>query len=315
MNIETKWLKDFVVLTQTRNFSKAADLRHVSQPAFSRRIKALEEWFSSPLFDRSESPICLTDSGGKFLPIAEETLRRLYQCKDEISRENLNSVNIISFAATHTLSSNFFPSWLNKVEETQGILRTRLESDHMDKGKQSLIKGQCHFMLCHTHPKIDITLNQHHYISVVVGKDRLIPVCAPGHNKLAAMQLPGTVDKPIKYLGYNTSSGVGKIVQQLLSSNRDTVYLDTVFESYLVGVLKKMCSEGRGIAWLPEQQIVEELRNGKLVKAHNGSKKNEERWSIDIDIRLFRAREALPENAEQLWHYALDNALDNALTC
>ena len=33
MNIETKWLKDFVVLAQTRNFSKAAEIRHVSQPA------------------------------------------------------------------------------------------------------------------------------------------------------------------------------------------------------------------------------------------------------------------------------------------
>ncbi|MCP4988715.1 MAG: LysR family transcriptional regulator [Colwellia sp.] len=52
MNIETKWLKDFVVLAQTRNFSKAADLRHVSQPAFSRRIKALEAKLNCKLVNR-----------------------------------------------------------------------------------------------------------------------------------------------------------------------------------------------------------------------------------------------------------------------
>ena len=307
--MKIQWIQDFLSLVDTGSFSKSADIRATTQPAFSRRIKALEEWLSASLFDRSESPVCLTDSGDKFLPIAEETLNRLYQCKEEISRENSISVNVISFAATHTLSSNFFPSWLNKIEETLGILRTRLESDHMNKGKESLVKGHCHFMLCHTHPKVDITLNPHHYISVVVGKDRLIPVCAPDHNEQPLLQLPGKIDKPIKYLGYNTSSGVGKVVQYLLSSNRDAIHLDTVFESYLVGVLKKMCCEGRGIAWLPEQQIIEELKSGKLVKAHNGSQEHETNWSIDIDIKLFRAREALPDNAEQLWKHVLGNPL------
>lgn len=305
--MKIQWIQDFLSLVDTGSFSKSADIRATTQPAFSRRIKALEEWLSAPLFDRSESPVCLTDSGDKFLPVAEETLHRLYQCKEDISRRNNNSVNNISFAATHTLSSNFFPGWLNKIEETLGILRTRLESDHMDKGKESLVKGECHFMLCHTHPKVNIALNQHHYISVIVGKDRLIPVCAPNHDKLPSLQLPGSLDKPIKYLGYNTSSGVGKVVQHLLLKNSETVYLDTVFESYLVGVLKKMCCEGRGIAWLPEQQIIEELNSGNLMKAHDGSKEHEACWSIDIDIRLFRAREALPDNAEQLWQYAVDN--------
>jgi len=307
--MKIQWIQDFLSLVDTGSFSKSADIRATTQPAFSRRIKALEEWLRAPLFDRSETPVCLTDAGGKFFPIAEETLNRLYQCKDEIARENSNTGNVISFAATHTLSSNFFPSWLNKIEETLGILRTRLESDHMNKGKESLVKGHCHFMLCHTHPKVDINLNPHHYISVVVGKDRLIPVCAPDHNEQPLLQLPGSIDKPIKYLGYTPSSGVGKIVQHLQLTSREPVYLDTIFESYLVGVLKKMCCEGRGIAWLPEQQIIEELKSGKLVKAHNGSQEHETNWSIDIDIKLFRAREALPDNAEQLWKYALENGL------
>ncbi|WOH35745.1 LysR family transcriptional regulator [Thalassotalea fonticola] len=307
--MKIQWIQDFLSLVDTGSFSKSADIRATTQPAFSRRIKALEEWLCTTLFDRSESPVCLTDSGGKFLPIANETLDRLYQCKDEMARENLNSVNIISFAATHTLSSNFFPRWLNNIEQTLGILRTRLESDHYDKGKQSLIKGQCHFMLCHTHPNIEINLNQQHYNSVVVGKDRLIPVCAPAQNNSPSMLLPGSIEQPIKYLGYNASSGVGKVVKHLLLKNHDGIYLDLVFESYLVGVLKQMCCEGRGIAWLPEQQIVDELSSSKLVKAYADNPENELRWSIDIDIKLFRAREALPESAEQLWHYALENSV------
>ena len=40
--VETKWLEDFVSLAETRSFSRSALLRHITQPAFSRRIQALE---------------------------------------------------------------------------------------------------------------------------------------------------------------------------------------------------------------------------------------------------------------------------------
>jgi Bacterial regulatory helix-turn-helix protein, lysR family len=38
------WLDDFLTLAAIGNFSRAADERHMTQPAFSRRIMALEEW-------------------------------------------------------------------------------------------------------------------------------------------------------------------------------------------------------------------------------------------------------------------------------
>jgi len=36
-------------LAERRNFSRAAEARHVTQPAFSRRIRALEDWVGTPL--------------------------------------------------------------------------------------------------------------------------------------------------------------------------------------------------------------------------------------------------------------------------
>ncbi|MFT7681973.1 MAG: DNA-binding transcriptional LysR family regulator, partial [Moritella dasanensis] len=42
MSFDSKWLEDFLTLNETRNFSKAAQLRHITQPAFGRHIKALE---------------------------------------------------------------------------------------------------------------------------------------------------------------------------------------------------------------------------------------------------------------------------------
>ena len=58
--VETKWLEDFVSLAETHSFSRSAQLRHVTQPAFSRRIQALEAWAGVDLVDRPSYPTRLT---------------------------------------------------------------------------------------------------------------------------------------------------------------------------------------------------------------------------------------------------------------
>lgn len=93
----------------THNFSRSAELRFTTQPAFSRRIKSLEEWAGTTLFDRSTQPISLTVAGGKFRPVAEEVLRRLYQFREDIRRIDKAAASTITFAATHSLSLSFFP--------------------------------------------------------------------------------------------------------------------------------------------------------------------------------------------------------------
>ncbi|WFN95937.1 LysR family transcriptional regulator [Edwardsiella ictaluri] len=75
--MDVKWLEDFISLQRLGNFSAAARARNVTQPAFSRRIRALEMWLGVPLFDRSSNPILLTPYGERFLP-----LRRGYSGAD-----------------------------------------------------------------------------------------------------------------------------------------------------------------------------------------------------------------------------------------
>ena len=76
--MDTKWLEDFVSLAQTRSFSRSAQLRHVTQPAFSRRIQALEGWAGVDLVDRSIYPTRLTPAGDTFLAQAQEMLGSLF---------------------------------------------------------------------------------------------------------------------------------------------------------------------------------------------------------------------------------------------
>ena len=50
--MDLDWVRDFLALAEHRTFSRAAEARNVTQPAFSRRIRALEEWVGTPLFLR-----------------------------------------------------------------------------------------------------------------------------------------------------------------------------------------------------------------------------------------------------------------------
>ena len=75
--METKWLEDFVSLVETRSFSRSAQLRHVTQPAFSRRIQSLEAWAGADLVDRSSYPMRLTPAGETLYPQALEMLQAL----------------------------------------------------------------------------------------------------------------------------------------------------------------------------------------------------------------------------------------------
>ena len=72
--MDLDWLKDFLALAEHGNFSRAADARHVTQPAFSRRIRALEEWVGTALFARSTQGATITPAGEHFRPMAEEMI-------------------------------------------------------------------------------------------------------------------------------------------------------------------------------------------------------------------------------------------------
>lgn len=75
--LDLEWLEDFLALAETANFSRAAEARSTAQPAFSRHIKALEDWVGVALVDRRAHPAALTEAGKRFLPLLEGVLANL----------------------------------------------------------------------------------------------------------------------------------------------------------------------------------------------------------------------------------------------
>lgn len=107
--MDIMWLEDFIKLADEGNFSRAAEARNLTQPAFSRRIRALEEWVGATLVDRDTHRIALTEAGLAFRVLAEDILRRLALGRDNVREIGGTLSNEIRFASTHALSTSFFP--------------------------------------------------------------------------------------------------------------------------------------------------------------------------------------------------------------
>jgi hypothetical protein len=75
--MELIWFEDYLALAETLNFSRAAEARHVTQPAFSRRIRALEAWIGAELFTRTTHGVALTPDESE-LWISDQVGKKLF---------------------------------------------------------------------------------------------------------------------------------------------------------------------------------------------------------------------------------------------
>jgi DNA-binding transcriptional LysR family regulator len=299
---ELAWLEDFLALSETGNFSRAAELRNIAQPAFSRHIRSLEEWVGVTLFDRSTHPAGMTEAGRRFGPMARELLHRLEIAREETRLAEEAASATLRFAATHVLSLTFFPQWLASLASDVGQSRIQLVSDSLAACEGLMLHADVQFLLCHYHRQVGNRLDPEQHDSVTVGADTLVPVAKArgstlptfGHERAPRAKLP--------VLAYSEESGLGRIVRAQLGDVLEKAGADLIFTAHLAGVLRTMAIEGRGIAWLPESLVAEDIEAQRLVRA------GDTRWSIPVEIRIFRRRSAERPVAERFWETIVAHA-------
>jgi len=295
--MELMWLEDFLALARGDSFSRAAEARGVTQPAFSRRIRALEAWLGVVLIDRDTHRIALTPAGSRFVEIADATIRNLELGRRELQEIAGLSLSGLRFVATHALSLTFFPGWIRDIQSrATKEMSVQLTADNMAAAERIMLQGGAQFLLCHHHPAAATVLDPRNFLSTTLGADRLVPVSVPQPGTDTPVHaLPGTPTAPVNYLQYGEESGMGRIVAATREAGATTAHLAPVFISHAVMVLAAVAREGQGVAWLPESLIGPDLAAGKLVSAGDAQ------WDIPIDIRLYRPRARQSPSAEAFW--------------
>jgi DNA-binding transcriptional LysR family regulator len=298
--METKWLEDFVSLAETRSFSRSAQLRHVTQPAFSRRIQALEAWAGTDLVDRSSYPTRLTLAGETLYAQSLDMLQGLQSTRAMLRGHTAAGQDVVEFAVPHTLAFTFFPAWVSSLSDKFGPLKSRLIALNVHDAVMRLVEGSCDLLIAYHHDSQPFQLDPGRYELLTLGQELLAPYVKPAADGKPLYSLPGQAAQPLPYLGYAPGAYLGRVVDMLLKQSSTAIHLDRVYETDMAEGLKAMALEGHGIAFLPLSAVKKEVRAKKLVSAGAG-------LDMLMEVRIYRERpggKAAPKSlAQALWNY------------
>jgi len=290
--METKWLEDFVSLAETRSFSRSAQLRHVTQPAFSRRIQSLEAWAGTDLVDRSSYPTRLTPAGETLYSQSLEVLQALQSTRAMLRGHTAADQDVIEFAVPHTLAFTFFPAWVSTLREKFGPIKSRLIALNVHDAVMRLVEGSCDLLIAYHHPSQPYQLDADRYEMVSLGEEVMAPYVKPDAHGAPLFQLPGRSGQPLPYLGYAPGAYLGQMVELILKQSGTAIHFDRVYETDMAEGLKAMALEGHGVAFLPSSAVKKDLRARKLVSAVPPDMKN---LQITMEVRVYREK---PSNRE-----------------
>ena len=303
--MQIKWLKDFLALSSERNFRLAAQQRNVSQPAFSRRIQALETWVGTPLIDRGGQPVQLTEAGKLLLPAAQKIVDLTVSVQLDIKTQIQDDRDRIRFATLSTLAQIFIPSWLkglrNFVNVNQIVVKT--EFDTIDEYFAVLDENTVDFFICYEDPDHRFHEDESAFSSLKLGEETLVPVVRPASDGNPLWKLSDSHDGQIPCL-HTLSSRSPSPIRHYMESRYGNLQFKSVYESSIAPTLKAMAIEGFGLAWIPKAHIIDDLAAGRLVRAGGASD------DIHVEIRIFRSLKHSEPRAGKFWTALLQNGVD-----
>ncbi|GGL76468.1 LysR family transcriptional regulator [Wenxinia marina] len=295
--MELIWLEDFAELVATRHFSAAAASRNVSQPAFSRRIKALEAWLGAELVDRRTSPVQLTPTGNAFALRCQELVNEIYRIRTECQHNATPASVVINFAAPHTIEMFFFPAWLGELRDSLGPINSHMMGgDHRDC-IEALALGNCDFALVWNSPIGPQAARGGPHRTLKVGQDRLVPVSGCRSDGTPIYEF-GRDGDALPFLAYSWKDGyLGRLIAMIQARAKPSLRLQTVYQSSLAEGIKQMAIAGMGIGWLPLSCAQGAIEEGRLAQI------GPDDMATDMEILLCRRLGQSHQGVEAIWRH------------
>ena len=286
--------RDLERLSRTGNFSQAAALGNLSQPAFSRRIKSLEGWVGALLVDRSRQPVRLTEAGVQMLEAGLQAVARIESERSQIlESQALPDKYVVTFGAQHSIGWRFYPTWLQALEEAYGPFLSRLRADDLPNCLVDLEQGNIDFVLGFAGER---TAASGKLPSIVIGQDALIPVCKPSSDGTPMFGFD-TAGVEMPYLRFRDAAPISELLLPMLENQGLSAKLRTVYENSMAGALRIRARSGDGVAWLPRSLVAPDLESGTLVRTGQAD------WDVPIEIRLYRNPERSNHLTRSIWTF------------
>lgn len=246
----------FLTVCQTMNFTEAAGILHITQPAVSQHIHALEKQYGTRFFKYKGKQLSLTDSGQLFWQTANTMQHDVKHLQEQIDR--LSSCQFLNFGVTLTIGEYLMPQALLQLMKKKPDIRIRMIVENTDVLMKMLNDGGIDFAI------IEGYYSQQSYSGIPYRAERFLPVCAPGYPfRLPVFHLKDLLQE--RLFLREEGSGTRKVLEHsLMEHNLLLKDFSQLQELGNLDAIKTMVSEGMGISFLYESVVKKELECGIL---------------------------------------------------
>jgi DNA-binding transcriptional LysR family regulator len=247
----------FMEVAANLSFSKAAQILFVTQPAISKHIKALEDQYKVPLFERKGNSILLTEAGKKlneYLLQATEIERKVEYDLSVLSSLSL-AAGHLRLGASTTIALYILPSILSGFQHEYANVDVQLVNRNSEYILNALLNHE-----------VDIGIIEVENKLTTVSYREVIPVCS-AKSPLAgkSLSLKQFVKTPLA-LRERGSGTLNALLRSLSALHIKPADLSVKIRLGGTEALKNFLLADQCLGFMPKPSIIRQLAEGELVE-------------------------------------------------
>jgi DNA-binding transcriptional LysR family regulator len=291
--MKLEWLEDLLAVIDQGSLSKAAVARHLTQPAFSRRVRAIESYLGCELFDRNRKPLQLTQAVLDLEPAMRDCVSRLRELSQDLER-SAYAEPLLIVACQHSISTAVAPVMITQLAETVDA-RIRLRSANRDECLTMVLTGQAGVAVVYQLTDGESIASSKLIESINVGQDELIPViCAQSSARYKREKR----NRKLSVIAYPEDVYLGKVFRQkILPSLTPNFQVQWKAETGLTTAAAEFARAGAGVAWVPRSLVTSQLNDRSLFVAD----KNLPRVLLNISLLTLKQSSTAEVAAAKAW--------------
>lgn len=242
MNLSTRQLRAFLTLAELRNFTRAADRFHLSQPAFSAMIRSLEQAVGAKLFHRDTRNVELTAEGRVFEDSARRALQEiegaLAGVRDNVERRTGRA----AIAVLPTLAAGWLPPVLADFRQRHPGIELHVADMLSEPGIAAVRSGRADFGI------VTIAVDDAEIVSAPFCSDRFELVCRRDHRLADSARLSLADLAGERFIFQVRRSIVGRFLEASLHLPHPLAFMEVEQMPTVIGMVRA----GLGIAAIPQ---------------------------------------------------------------
>ena len=282
MTLNLESLKMFCLVVDEGSISQAARLNYVSQPAVTRQIHQLENFYGTLLFDRTDGKMRVTEAGKLLYPFAKTIVRDFNRSKEVIKQAMGEYHANLHVGASLTIGEYLLPRLLGRYKKQHPEIKVSLTIKNTPGVIEDLANDVIDLALVE-----GIFEKNTEFIVRKFAEDELILVCSNDHEWKEEIEIGELANE--RMILREALSGTRIIVENMLRDHGILEKIENYMELGSTQAIKSAVEAGLGISILPRLTVARELEQGILREIRiNGIHINRNLWLVQKNQRFYK---------------------------